>query len=410
MDILENNNIVLSEEDEIAAQKLFQEILDKETDFADDLPDTPLSSDIGSLEADAAHLSLIWEKFFTNQFDDVPEILSARCKTSMEHALAHAAHAAVYGMCNDKQELLQDAVRFATYSAKLANKYRRKRTASSYIVKCDVNDYTDRECLAELNYAESTALLAFLAAFIDRMSVMGAIKGAVKIKISHSAFKECERIAEERTNWTSPVLRHNFEGAAFYAVACFHLVISYAPKFLARLLEFVGFSGDRVLAVQLLRKCATYTESTRFPYMSVTLPIYNAISEFVMGNGEPDLQLFTETFRYWSEKAPESIMLAIAGAFRDQVEGNFESSIVNYDKIIQTADRFNSIRYAAQWQKMWIYSVQWDWQKATATAKVLKDEWFLSPSLFAFCHGAMMSMLPDAHLPHMQSEIISIFR
>lgn len=80
------------------------------------------------------------------------------------------------------------------------------------------------ECTAEQVYHESMIAYALLTVGVDQ-TVMGFIKGAIRMRSGFNGIKYCERILKERKRWESEILRREFECGIVGCLGVFDMVI-----------------------------------------------------------------------------------------------------------------------------------------------------------------------------------------
>ena len=67
--------------------------------------------------------------------------------------------------------------------------------------------------------------------------------------------RQCLEISENRTEWKSETSRAHFMSGVLLGNGAMNLVFSHLPKRVLKLLELIGFSGDRSYGMQSLEKC-----------------------------------------------------------------------------------------------------------------------------------------------------------
>uniref|UniRef100_A0A914RUZ1 Uncharacterized protein n=1 Tax=Parascaris equorum TaxID=6256 RepID=A0A914RUZ1_PAREQ len=111
--------------------------------------------------------------------------------------------------------------------------------------------YTNRrivaeELHAELCYAESLLFCSILT-FLHDESLSSFVRGALKIRACYQSYRECGRLLKSEIwggrDWR---IKAQFESGTHLGVGTFNLLLSTLPTKILRLLEVVGFSGDKV--------------------------------------------------------------------------------------------------------------------------------------------------------------------
>ncbi|TMS35214.1 hypothetical protein L596_002663 [Steinernema carpocapsae] len=119
-------------------------------------------------------------------------------------------------------------------------------TDSFYRIGGQERIYSDTEMHAELCYAETLLTRAILTFFSDE-SLTSFVRGAFRIRACYQSYKECQRLLLCQT-WSAgrEALKSQFESGTRMGVGTFNLLLSTLPSRILRLLEVVGFSGDKV--------------------------------------------------------------------------------------------------------------------------------------------------------------------
>lgn len=74
-------------------------------------------------------------------------------------------------------------------------------------------------------------------------------------------------------------------------IGTFNLMISTLPSRVLKILEFVGFSGDKRYGLQQLSAGSLMQDSLRGPLCSLVLLSWHLIFNYVVGTGDSDLDL-----------------------------------------------------------------------------------------------------------------------
>lgn len=106
------------------------------------------------------------------------------------------------------------------------------------------NKMTDLEAHAELCYAEMLLLKSILT-FVEDETLKNLLVGGMKIRSCFNCYKVCAEILKHRKNWESPQSKMHFESGVKMGMGTFNLMISLLPQRVIKLLEFIGFSGNK---------------------------------------------------------------------------------------------------------------------------------------------------------------------
>ena len=133
------------------------------------------------------------------------------------------------------------------------------------VKKVDYDTYSELELHAELCHAECLLLKAALT-FCEDETLVSFVKAGLKVRSCYQSFRchvfegslrqsyfpscnfnfrECWSALHQR-DWKDSTLRNDFESGVRLGVGGFNLMISLLPARVMKLLEFIGFDGNRV--------------------------------------------------------------------------------------------------------------------------------------------------------------------
>lgn len=193
--------------------------------------------------------------FIDNRFEEAVSTCFEKGTSNMIYAAGMGAIKSLEGLLTVNPDHIEEAIKYMKFANEFSSNLRKKHSYSSYLslFKPDYNSYTDEEAHAELIYAETLIAMGLLSIIGDQ-SIYGLINAAFKIRASHQTYKECLNILNHKNNWTTDNLRIHFESGTRLGIGAFDLFVSMFPNKLAKLLEYVGFSSDREVALQELNK------------------------------------------------------------------------------------------------------------------------------------------------------------
>ena len=79
-------------------------------------------------------------------------------------------------------------------------------------------------------------------------------KAGLNIKAGYHSFQECCSILKNRQNWQNDQLQKDFESGVRLAIGTLNLLTSMLPAKIMKLLEFIGFVGNRDIGLQELKR------------------------------------------------------------------------------------------------------------------------------------------------------------
>ncbi|KAG7260979.1 hypothetical protein CRUP_016926 [Coryphaenoides rupestris] len=244
------------------------------------------------------------------------------------------------------------------------------------------------EMHAELCYAEVLLQKAALT-FMDE-SIVGFIKGGMRIRNSYQIFKDCEVIAnkmEEETKASSTYL--HFRCGVNMGIGSFNLVL--------RLMEFLGFSGDRELGLSELR-AGVATKGLRSIVSMLTLMMFHLYITVILGTGEVDLTESENLLEPYIKTFPNGALILFYTARIALLKGNFTLAREKYLACIAAQQEWRQIHHLCYWELMWAHSFEQDWKKAYHYAALLAKESKWSQATYVYQKAAILCMLPDEEL------------
>ena len=179
-----------------------------------------------------------------------------RADCSIYHALGYGVFMYLKAVMTFEQKHIEEASAVLSQACENIDSYRHKRSKSAGLVDTlgklikkaapDYDQYTDNQVHAELCYAEILLLKAVLTLCEDE-TLVSFVKAGLKVRTCYQSFRECWTILQERTTWSNQQHRKDFESGVRFGVGCFNLMISLLPARVMKLLEFIGFRGNKVI-------------------------------------------------------------------------------------------------------------------------------------------------------------------
>ena len=229
--------------------------------------------------------------FIDNRFEEAVSTCFEKGTSNMIYAAGMGAIKSLEGLLTVDTDHIEEAIKYMKFANEYASNLRKKHGYTSFLFKNDYNSYTDEEAHAELIYAETLIAMGLLSIIGDQ-SIYGLINAAFKIRASHQTYKECLSILHHKDNWSSDNLRIHFESGTRLGIGAFDLFISMFPNKLAKLLEYVGFSSDREVALDELNKAVCLVDGIMYDITSILLSCYYGFVEYFYGCGEGDISFF----------------------------------------------------------------------------------------------------------------------
>uniref|UniRef100_A0A8C7HWC0 Tetratricopeptide repeat protein 39B n=1 Tax=Oncorhynchus kisutch TaxID=8019 RepID=A0A8C7HWC0_ONCKI len=319
--------------------------------------------------------------FLNNRFSDALDLLRPWYVPSMYHAVGYSSMLAMQAGMTFEPKDVEKAMTALKESLQTCQMFRKKTTmveASLFFSPFPAAE----EMHAELCYAEALLQKAVLT-FLDE-SMISFIKGGMKIRNSFLIYK-----------WAVKIYLF------FY--------LSLLPSKVLRLLEWMGFSGDREVGLSQLREGAA-SNSLRSILSTLCLLMYHLYISVILGTGEANLEESDVLLEPYIEKFPNGALILFYQARIALLKGNFEFAQKKFLECIAAQQEWRQIHHLCYWELMWSYSFQQDWLEAYQYADLLCKESKWSQAVYMFQKASILSMMPEEEVKKTGENVEQLFR
>ncbi|CAB1327314.1 unnamed protein product [Coregonus sp. 'balchen'] len=307
--------------------------------------------------------------FLNNRFSEALALLRPWRSQSMYHAMGYSSMLVMQAGMTFEPKDIDKAMTALKESLQTCQMFRRKTTMVEAITemfyKQPTDNLTEEEMHAELCYAEVLMQKAALT-FLDE-SMISFIKGGIKIRNSFLIYK-C---------------------GVNMGIGSFNLYLSLLPSKVLRLLEWMGFSGDREVGLSQLREGAA-SNSLRSILSTMCLLTYHLYISVILGTGEGNLVEAELLLEPYIEKFP-----------------NAQKKFL---ECIAAQQEWRQIHHLCYWELMWSYSFQQDWLEAYQYADLLCKESKWSQAMYVFQKASILSMMPEEEVKKTGENVELLFR
>uniref|UniRef100_A0A8C7NG51 Tetratricopeptide repeat domain 39A n=1 Tax=Oncorhynchus mykiss TaxID=8022 RepID=A0A8C7NG51_ONCMY len=267
--------------------------------------------------------------------------------------------------------------------------------------------FTSEELHAEVCYAECLLQRAALT-FLQDESMISFIKGGIKVRNSYQTYKELHTVLQSSTYVHGDNHGH-FEGGVKLGVGAFNLMISMLPTRTLRLLEFVGFSGNKEFGLQQLTE-GSAGQTFRSFLCNMLLLCYHTFMSFILGTGEGDVEDAEKLLQPYLKQYPKgSIFLFFAGRI-EVIKGNLDAAIERFEECCEAQQQWKQFHHMCYWELMWCFTYKRHWKMAYFYADLLSKENAWSKATYAYMKGAYLSMLTREECQPFQESEVALFR
>uniref|UniRef100_A0A9J7X9T3 Tetratricopeptide repeat protein 39B n=1 Tax=Cyprinus carpio carpio TaxID=630221 RepID=A0A9J7X9T3_CYPCA len=241
------------------------------------------------------------------------------------------------------------------------------------------------EMHAEICYAECLLQKATLT-FVQDENMISFIKGGIKIRTSYQIYNLSKM--SQGVGGDSEAFRQ-FEGGVKLGIGSFNLMLSLLPARILRLLEFIGFSGNREFGLSQLQEGAG-SHSLRSILCVLTLLFYHTYICLILGTGDGNLLEAEALLQPYIERFPRAL--------------------VKFQECISAQQQWRQIHHLCYWELMWCHSFQQQWRDAYRYADLLCRESRWSKAIYVYQKAAILSMMSEEELKTTGENVVELFR
>lgn len=393
-----------SDEEEVFEDALEEPVLPKPAE-AENRSKALNSKEVSLPEGLAAARESI-DKFLNNHFDEARAIVQPLADCSIYHALGYGVFMYLKAVMTFEQKHIEEASAVLSQACENIDSYRHKRSKSAGLVDTlgklikkaapDYDQYTDNQVHAELCYAEILLLKAVLTLCEDE-TLVSFVKAGLKVRTCYQSFRECWTILQERTTWSNQQHRKDFESGVRFGVGCFNLMISLLPARVMKLLEFIGFRGNKDAGIGELLRVYHEKDGLRQFLASLVLLGYHLVLSHFLGNEieQSNIELCHHILEEKLARYPQGAFFLFFQGRYHFIEGEMSQAIHWYKAACQSQNEWPQFHHVCYWELIWAHQFKQDWWGAALYAHRLLQESKWSRCFYAYQKAAMMCMVQE---------------
>ncbi|XP_021074209.1 tetratricopeptide repeat protein 39B-like [Mus pahari] len=363
---------------------------DKFEDAHEIIPVATTMSLLSSLEECTTGLYL----FLNNRFSDAINLIHPWSKNSSYHALIYSMFMVVKAILTFEPQDIQIGMNAAKEALKTCNNFRKKpriMTLSRLMSRQGIKSIKEEELHAEVCYAECLVLKSAIT-FIQDDSLLNFLKSGVNVGSSYQIYKDCQQVLELMPENQSKTHRHLIGGIKF-GVGVFNLMFSLVPPKSLKLLNMVGYSGDREVGLALLHDSASEPHINNILSVFTLLFYYNYV-RVVVGVEKASTAATESLFMIYLEKFPNCVVLKFFRARFNMLNGNFESAKLKLQECIITQNEWKQVHHLCYWELMWCHIFLQNWKQAYNYANLLFQHSRWSKAIYIYSKAIILALLP----------------
>jgi len=337
------------------------------------------------------------DKFLNNNFDEARDIVQPLADKSIYHALGYGVILFLEAMMTFEQKHIEEASIVLSQACDTIDKFRKKSTLvhslGKMLRKPDYDTYTDMEVHAELVFAEILLLKATLT-FCEDETLVSFVKAGLKVRTCYQSFRECWSILQEK-QWNNDQHRKDFESGVRMGVGAFNLLISLLPARVMKVLEFIGFGGNRDAGIRELQSVYEEKDGLRQFLACLVLLGYNLVVSFFLGNEQCNNELCKDILQEKLTKYPNGLFFLFFKGRYHFVQGEMKLAIHWYQKSCASQEDWPQLHHVCYWELIWAHQFSQDWWGAHRYATLLFNESKWSRCFYAYQMAVMLCMVQD---------------
>ncbi|XP_064605112.1 tetratricopeptide repeat protein 39B-like [Liolophura sinensis] len=351
--------------------------------------------------------------FLNNHYQEAKDRMAPWADRSMYHALSYGTIMYIQAVMTFDMTDIEAAIEVIKKAVVLCNRHRKKTSMigslSKMGTKVNYNDYTEVEIHAELCYAECLLIRALLT-FVQDENLISFVKGGLKIRECYKCYKDCHKILQQR-NWSDEKDKMHFESGVRMGIGAFNLMISLLPGKILKLLEFVGFSGNKKLGLSELQKGTELSHSLRGPLCSIILVAYHTVVSYVLGLADGDIDLASQLLKPCLQNYPKGALFLFFAGRVEEVRGNLDDAIMKFEESIDSQQEWRQFHHLCFWELMWCHCFKGDWLMGMKYAEKLCKESRWSKATYTYQKACFLMMCTDQsedtanHINYLMGEI-----
>ncbi|XP_049508215.1 tetratricopeptide repeat protein 39B-like [Panthera uncia] len=347
--------------------------------------------------------------FLNNRFSDAINLIHPWSKTSIYHALIYNILMVVKAVLTFDPQDIQTGMATAKEALKTCNNFRRKSRMMNFshlVSKQGIKTVKEEELHAEVCYAECLILKSTVT-FIQDDSMLGFLKCAINIGLSYQIYKDCQQVLTQMPNNHSKTYRHLVEGVKF-GLGAFNLLLSLVPPKTLKLLNIVGYSGDREVGLTLLHESASKSHINNI--LSVlTLVFYYTYICVAIGAEKGHSSAVEDLFLIYLQKFPNCVILKFFQARFSMLKGNFENARLILEECIFVQNEWKQVHHLCYWELMWCHIFLRNWKQAHHYADLLSRNSRWSKAIYMYSKAMLLSLLPSDSVKSVSEDVSSLF-
>ncbi|KAI9269106.1 hypothetical protein BDA99DRAFT_479157 [Phascolomyces articulosus] len=335
-------------------------------------------------------------------------------KTSMYYSLAQSVLLTLKSMMTFEQEDFRVAIDALKVTIQLSNNLIRKSHGALWFLEgwakpgLSVDRLQKMRPLyrhAELVHAEAYLIKAMICIIHDE-SIISFLREGLHVRQSYMTFT----VLEKFINTTPDILDDHFTSGVKFGMGCFNLMLPMLPKIAEKLFQLIGFSGQRLHGLNLLKSCGGWdkyektgemvkrqgpTEGIRRQFCDMTLICDHVVFANLLPMSDVNKELSSDILKYNLDLYPNGVFFLYFHGRQLFTSRELVQADAEYTRAIETQKDWVQLQHICYWDRGMIAILLQDWKTATEIYDILYKESNWSKSVYSYLRGMTMYMLSE---------------
>ncbi|CAG8490922.1 6881_t:CDS:2, partial [Ambispora gerdemannii] len=375
------------------------------------------------LDNDLREVRQALDLFLNSRINEAENLLSVKSKTSLYHSLGYSFLIFLKSLMTYEPTDIEKAISALKVTVQIASSLRKRDTiigSISNFVRGGTAGVSSLKSMgriqqhAELVYAEAYLLKATLCIIHDNAFV-SFIREGINIRNSYMIYRnlanflECVQKGEKDTK--NFEMDNHFTSGVLLGIGMFNLMLSLLPPRILKIIEFVGFTSDRSLALRTLESCGKWRhdfpnssssngnghdnnhnsseidieeEGIRRQFCDLALLAYHLVISNLVPVVDTDISFASKILDYNLQRYPNGVLFLYFSGRLNQTECYIDKAIVQYKKAIEIQRQWKQLHHMCYWEMALNYQCLMNFERAYECFETLCEESMWSKCVYLY--------------------------
>uniref|UniRef100_A0A8C9BEM5 Tetratricopeptide repeat protein 39B n=1 Tax=Phocoena sinus TaxID=42100 RepID=A0A8C9BEM5_PHOSS len=328
--------------------------------------------------------------FLNNRFSDAIHLIYPWSKNSVYPARIYGILTVIKAFLTFDPQEIEIGMTVTKEALRTCNSFRRKSRMMSFsrlVNKQGINAIKEEELHAEVCYAECLILKSTVT-FIQDDSVLRFLKSGINVGLSCQIYKDSASIK--------------------FGLGVFNLILSLVPPKTLKLLNVVGYSGNREVDLTLLHDSASESHTNNILSVLTLFFYYNYIS-VAFGVEKSHSSAAENLSLIYLQKFPNSVILQFFHARFSMLKGYFKHAQLTLEECIFIQNEWKQVHHLCYWELMWCHIFLLHWKQAYRSAELRFQHSRWSKAMYSFAKASLLAVLPSDFVKSVSEDMSSLF-